>query len=146
MLHEQLTDKIIRAFYKVNNTLGFGFLERVYENAMLIELRKIGCHVINQQSIKVYYEGEEVGHYYADLLVDDLVIVELKATECLTEEYEAQLLNYLRATSIEVGLLLNFGKKPEFRRKVFTNSRKKNPRQSALSALSAFHDTEGECL
>ena len=125
MLHEDVTDKILKAFYKVNNTLGFGFLEKVYENAMAIELRKLGMHVEKQRNIKVYYEQEEVGDYYADLLVDHLVIVELKAAEALREEHEAQLINYLKATPIEVGLLLNFGKKAEFRRKVFSNNRKK---------------------
>jgi GxxExxY protein len=121
MLHADVTDKIIKAFYKVNNTLGYGFLEKVYENAMAIELRKIGCQVWKQKNIKVYYEGEEVGDYYADLLVDNKVIVELKAAESLCEDHETQLINYLKATQIEVGLLLNFGKKAEFRRKIFTN-------------------------
>lgn len=124
MLHGEITDKTIKAFYKVNNTLGFGFLEKVYENAMAIELCKMGCTVFKQRNIKVYYEREEIGGYYADLLVDDLVIVELKAAESLSKEHEAQLTNYLKATSIEVGLLLNFGKKAEFKRKIFTNARK----------------------
>jgi len=125
MLHSEITEKIIKAFYKVNNTLGFGFLEKVYENSMVIELRKMGCKVLQQRNIKVYYEGEEVGDYYADLLVDDLVIVELKAAEAIHEDHEAQLINYLKATEIEVGLLLNFGKKAEFKRKVFSSARKK---------------------
>jgi len=90
---------------------------------MAIELRKRGCKVL-QQNIKVYYETEEVGDYYADLLVDDLVIVELKAAESLCDEHEAQLINYLKATRVEVGLLLNFGRKAEFSRKIFTNDRK----------------------
>jgi GxxExxY protein len=125
MLHSDITEKIIKAFYKVNNTLGFGFLEKVYENSIVIELRKMGCKVLQQKNIKVYYESEEVGDYYADLLVDDLVIVELKAAETLHEEHEAQLINYLKATEIEVGLLLNFGKKAEFKRKVFSKARRK---------------------
>ena len=124
MLHSDITNKIIKAFYKVNNTLGFGFLEKVYENAMVIELRKMGCKVLQQKNIKVFYENQVVGDYYADLLVDDSVIVELKAMESLCEEHEAQLINYLKATKIEVGLLLNFGKKAEFKRKIFTNDRK----------------------
>ena len=124
MLHANLTEKIIKAFFQVNNTLGYGFLEKVYENAMVIELIEMGCNVRQQQNIKVYYETEEVGDYYADLLIDDLVIVELKVTESLCEEHEAQLINYLKATKIEVGLLLNFGKKAEFKRKIFTNDRK----------------------
>ncbi len=124
MLHANLTEKIIKAFFKVNNTLGYGFLEKVYENAMAIELIKMGCNVRQQQNIKVYYETEEVGDYYADLLIDDLVIIELKAAESLCEEHEAQLINYLKATKMEIGLLLNFGKKAEFKRKIFTNDRK----------------------
>lgn len=124
MLHADITDKIINAFYKVNNTLGYGFLEKVYENAMAIELRKMGCKVSQQKNIKVFYENEEVGDYYADLLVNELVIVELKASESLREEHEAQLINYLKATQIEVGLVLNFGKKAEFKRKIFTSMRK----------------------
>ncbi len=124
MLHANLTEKIIKAFFKVNNTLGYGFLEKVYENAMAIELIKMGCNVRQQQNIKVYYETEEVGDYYADLLIDDLVIIELKAAESLCEELEAQLINYLKATKMEIGLLLNFGKKAEFKRKIFTNDRK----------------------
>ncbi len=124
ILHADITDKIINAFYKVNNTLGFGFLEKVYENAMAIELCKMGHRVSKQKNIKVYYDTEEVGDYYADLLVDDLVIVELKASKSLCKDHEVQLINYLKATQIEVGLLLNFGKKAEFKRKIFTNDRK----------------------
>lgn len=124
MLHSDITDKIIKAFYKVNNTLGFGFLEKIYENAMIIELHKIGCRVLKQKNIKVYYENEEIGDYYADLLVDDAVIIEIKAAKSICEEHEVQLINYLKATKIEVGLLLNFGKKAEFRRKIFTNDQK----------------------
>lgn len=119
--HKDLTEKIIKAFYKVYNTLGFGFLEKVYENAMFIELRNMDLFVEKQRRIKVFYEGNVVGDYCADLAVEDKVIVELKAAEALCEDHEFQLINYLKATEIEVGLLLNFGKKPEFRRKIFTN-------------------------
>lgn len=119
--HSDLTEKIIKAFYKVYNTLGFGFLEKVYENAMFIELRNMDLFVEKQRRIKVFYEGNVVGDYCADLAVEDKVIVELKAAEALCEDHEFQLINYLKATEIEVGLLLNFGKKPEFRRKIFTN-------------------------
>ena len=91
---------------------------------MIIELRKLGCKVSPQTKIKVFYDYEEIGEYYADLLVDDLVIVELKASERLRREHEAQLINYLKATKTEVGLLLNFGKKAEYKRKIFTNDRK----------------------
>ena len=120
--HSEITEKIIKAYYKVYNTLGYGFLEKVYQNALFIELRAMGLFVEKQKQIKVYYEGKEVGEYYADLIVADCVIVELKAAESLCEEHEFQLINYLKATEIEVGLLLNFGKKPEFKRKVFSNS------------------------
>lgn len=125
MLHQEITDLIIKSFYKVYNSLGYGFLEKVYENALKIELLKIGLQVEQQKNIKVFYESEQVGEYFADLLVNDLVIVELKAAENLCEEHEAQLLNYLKATELEVGLLLNFGKEPQFKRKLYTNDRKK---------------------
>jgi|SRR5690625_2158976 len=123
--HKKLTDNIIKTFYDVYNELGYGFLEKVYQNAMFIELKSRGFQVEAQKQIKVFYKHFKVGEYYADLIVDDLVILELKAAEVIVKEFEWQLLNYLRATPIEVGLLLNFGKKPEFRRKVFDNNRKK---------------------
>ena len=116
---EETTEKIIKAFYKVYNTIGYGFLEKVYENALFIELMSKGQKVLRNQRILVRYEGYEVGEYFPDLVVDDLVIVELKAIENLGKVQERQLLNYLKATDIEIGLLLNFGKKPEFRRKLF---------------------------
>jgi len=124
-LHQQLTDQAIKAFYKVCNTLGFGFLERVYQNALFIELRNLGLQCETQKQIKVNYEGYEVGIYYPDIMVNDLLILELKAAESVVEEHELQLINYLKATEIEIGLLLNFGKKPEIRRKIFTNDKKK---------------------
>ncbi len=120
--HSELTEKIIKAFYKVYNTLGYGFLEKVYENALYIELEAIGFNIKKQEPIKVYYEGKEVGVYFADLIVNDIIIIELKATEYLIEENESQLINYLKATEMEVGLLLNFGKKPEVKRKVYSNN------------------------
>lgn len=122
--YKTLTEKVIQVFYKVYNKLGYGFLEKVYENAMAIEFRKEGLSAVFQSPIKVVYDGEVVGEYFADILVDDKVIVEIKATRALALENEAQLLNYLKATDIEVGLLLNFGPKPEIKRKVFNNSRK----------------------
>ncbi|MDH3975069.1 MAG: GxxExxY protein [Deltaproteobacteria bacterium] len=124
MINSDITDKVIKAFYNVYNTLGYGFLEKIYENALIIELKKLGCQVEAQKNIKVYYEGKEIGDYYADLLIDNSVIVELKAAENLCKEHECQLINYLKATEYEVGLLFNFGKKAEFKRKVFTNSKK----------------------
>ena len=107
------------------NTLGYGFLEKVYENAMRIEIGKSGLSVEQQKNIKVFYDFEQVGDYYADLLVENLVIVELKAAETICDEHETQLLNYLKATDIEVGLLINFGKKAEIKRKIFLNKNKK---------------------
>ena len=122
--HADLTDKILGAFFKVYNTLGYGFVEKVYENALAIELRKLGLKVEQQKGIIVYYNGQIVGDYLADIITCDAVLLELKAVRTLTEEHEAQLLNYLKATTIEVGLLLNFGPKPEYRRKVYDNERK----------------------
>ncbi|HYA01779.1 MAG TPA: GxxExxY protein [Syntrophobacteria bacterium] len=122
--YRKLTEEIIGAFYQVYNTLGYGFLEKVYENALIIELKKAGISALPQGSITVIYEGEVVGEYLADILVDNKVIVEIKAVKRLAPEHEAQLLNYLKATDIEVGLLLNFGPQPEVRRKVFDNYKK----------------------
>lgn len=122
--HSDLTEKIIGAFYEVYNELGYGFAEKVYENALCVALRRIGLTVEQQSPITVYFFGQVVGKYLADLLVNDKVIVELKAVQSLTAQHEAQLLNYLKATRIEVGLVLNFGPKAEFKRKVFDNARK----------------------
>ena len=122
--YKELTDRIIRIFYKVYNKLGYGFLEKVYENAMKMELEKEGISSVCQSPIKVFYEGAIVGEYCTDILVDNRVIVEIKATRHLVEENEAQLLNYLKATNIEVGLLFNFGVKPEVKRKAVDNLRK----------------------
>jgi GxxExxY protein len=119
--HSAITDKIIKAYFNVYNKLGYGFLEKVYERSMMIELRKMGLRCENQYPITVYYENQMVGEYYADIIVEDVVIIELKADRSLCPEHEAQLLNYLKATDIEVGILLNFGEKPEFKRKVFEN-------------------------
>ena len=120
-IHSEITEQIIKCFYKVYNTLGYGFLEKVYENALFFELKKSGLFVEKQKQIKVFYENQQVGEYYADLIVSESVIVELKAAESLCEEHEFQLINYLKATDIEVGLLLNFGKEPQMKRKIFSN-------------------------
>ncbi len=122
--YRELTEQVLKIFYRVYNKLGYGFLERIYENAMMIELKKESISAISQSAIKVVYDGEALGEYYADILVDNKVIVEIKAAKNLAEEHEAQLLNYLKATDIEIGLLLNFGPKPEIRRKAFDNLRK----------------------
>ena len=123
MLHAKLTDKIISSFFKVYNTLGYGFLEKVYENALVIELKRAELNVLQQQNIKVYYENQVVGSYFADIIADQ-VILEIKSAEGLREENKVQLINYLKATDKEVGLLLNFGRTPEFKRVIFTNDRK----------------------
>ena len=125
MIHEELTNTIICAFYRVYNTLGHGFLEKVYENALAIELKKYGLTITQQEGVKVFYYGEQVGDYFADIIVNSLVIVELKSAENLKSEHFAQLTNYLKATNKEVGLLLNFGKKPEFKRILLTNDKKR---------------------
>ena len=119
--HTEVTEKIIKAYYNVYNKLGYGFLEKVYENAFMIELKKFKLKGESQRAIKVYYDGEEVGFYVADIVVEDCVILELKAAESLCDEHEAQLTNYLRATDIEVGLLFNFGKTAQLKRKAFSN-------------------------
>jgi GxxExxY protein len=123
--HNEITDKVIKAFYNVYNELGFGFLENVYQNALYIELINNQLKVEAQRIIKVYYQNHIVGNYKADLVVNDTIILELKSVEYLVEEHELQLINYLKATQIEIGLLLNFGRKPQIKRKIFTNDRKK---------------------
>ena len=122
--HSDITGAIIKAFYNVYNKLGHGFLEKVYENALLIELRKAGLECIAQCPVEVFYDDAKVGFYVADIIVNNCVIIEVKAAEALCEEHEAQLTNYLRATDIEVGVLLNFGKKAEIKRKVFSDEYK----------------------
>jgi len=124
LIHSDITGQIIKSFYSVYNTLGYGFLEKVYENSLAIELRESGLTVVQQKPISVFYKDTNVGEYFADLLVENAVIVELKSAEKLITAHEAQLLNYLRATNIEVGLLLNFGQSPDHKRKVYTNDRK----------------------
>jgi len=123
-LHLDLTEKIIKCFYTVYNDLGYGFLEKVYEKAICIELQAMGLHPKTQERINVHYKGVMIGEYFADIIVNNVVIIELKASESLSKDHEYQLVNYLRATDIEVGLLLNFGKAPEVRRKSFRNQRK----------------------
>ncbi len=133
--HSDITSKILNAFLKqVYPRLGYGFLEKVYENAMVIALRQRGLRVEQQAKIDVYFEGEIVGEYFADLLVENAVIVELKAAKEIAKEHEAQLLNYLRATPYEVGMLLNFGPKAEFRRKAFDNWNKRTKTWEKLNA------------
>ena len=125
LLHKEISEKIIKCYYKVYNTLGYGFLERVYEKALAIELSKAGFEVKCQFPINVFYNNEIVGEYYADLLVNDIIILELKAASTISEEHECQLVNYLKATNIELGLLMNFGKEADYKRKIFMNKYKK---------------------
>jgi GxxExxY protein len=122
--HSEITKQIIKAYYQVYNQLGYGFMEKVYERAMMIELPKYGLKCENQKNIKVFYRGIEVGDYYADIVVEDCVIVELKAVANIAPEHEVQLVNYLKATEIEVGLILNFSSEPQFKRRVFSKKTK----------------------
>ena len=120
LIHEEITGQIIGAAFEVYNLLGYGFLEKVYENALIRELQLRGLHATDQYPIKVMYKDAEVGDYYADILVEDKVIIELKTGEAFNPINEAQLLNYLKATGIKVGLLINFGpKKCEYKRFVY---------------------------
>ncbi|HAZ30493.1 TPA: GxxExxY protein [Candidatus Acetothermia bacterium] len=152
--HREITEQVVQAFYKVYQLLGHGFLEKVYENSLAIELRGRGLSVQQQAPISVLYDAQVVGEYFADLLVEGCVIVEIKAAQALTDEHFAQLINYLKATGTEVGLLLNFGPKPEIRRKVFETAKKKASGEEALRgdprtavrvrSPRAIRDSEGQ--
>lgn len=122
--HFELTKEIIGTFYDVYNMLGYGFLEKVYENALAIELGIRGFQVEQQKPISIQFRNQIIGEYFADILVNNLIIIELKATRALVKAHEAQLLNYLKATPYEVGLLLNFGPQPSYKRKAFSNHNK----------------------
>ena len=122
--HSELTGKILGAFFQVHKELGYGFKEKVYENALVILLNEMGLKVEPQVDLHVYFHGQMVGEYTADLIVNDVVLLELKAADKIVEDHAAQLLNYLKATNIEIGLVLNFGPTAEFRRKVYDNERK----------------------
>ena len=129
----ELTEKIIGVFYDVYNELGHGFLESTYAEAMVVALGSAGLNVVREAPVPVWFRGRKVGQYYADLVVESSVLLELKAARNLESAHEAQLLHYLRATEIEIGLLLNFGVRPQFRRLLFDNERKKirgNPCES----------------
>lgn len=123
---KELIDEILFLFYKIHNDLGYGFLERVYQNALYFALvdERIKCEI--EKPVKVYHNGRVVGDYRADMIVEDCIILELKACEELNPAHEAQLINYLKATNIEVGYVLNFGKSAKFSRKVYSNKRKKS--------------------
>ena len=138
MLHQEVTGSVIKSFYNVYNELGYGFLEKIYEKAMIIELQKRGLKCVAQYPIQVTYKGLSIGDYFADIFVADSIIVELKAAEFISLGHESQLINYLKATDIEIGLLLNFGRKPKFKRKIYSNNNK-NPCKSKKSVQSAFY-------
>ena len=141
--HEAVTKQVIGAFYEVYNGLGTGFLEKVYENALAIELDQRGLQVEQQRHIPVHYRGRLVGEYFADVVVEDLVIVELKIAKKITNVHVGQLINYLKATYCEVGFVLNFGPEAKFERRFASNDKKphlkKNPRQSVQSGKSAVN-------
>ena len=129
--HRELTEKLIGIFFDIYNELGHGFLESVYEEAFAVSLAEQGIFFQRQMAVPVWFHGRTIGDFRADLLVDGKVIVELKAARQIDPSFEKQLLNYLRATEIEVGMLFNFGPEAVFKRYVFENN-KKNPRQSVL--------------
>ena len=137
--HAELTDRVIGIFYGVYNELGHGFLESTYAEAMVVSLEAAGLHVDREYPVPVWFRGKKIGQYFADLLVERTIILELKAGRTLEREHEAQLLHYLRATEIEVGLLLSFGVRPQFRRLLYDNERKKirgNPCQSVANSCA----------
>src|ERR1700733_946385 len=134
--HREVTEKVIGVFYDVYNELGHGFLESVHEEALGIALVQSGLKVERQVPIAVWFRRRRIGDFRADMLIEGQVLLELKAARTIDQAHERQLLNYLRATDVEVGLLLNFGVRPEFRRLVYENERKKirvDPRESAAS-------------
>jgi GxxExxY protein len=139
--HAELTKTIIGVFYDVYNELGHGFIESVYENALCMALREKGLEVHQQIAIPVWFRGKQIGDFDADVLVNKLVLLELKTARSIDEAHIAQLLNYLKATPIEVGLVLNFGPRPEFKRVVFGNERKvteaKEPPSDAFLSASS---------
>ncbi len=119
MKYEEITEKIIGCAYKVFNKLGFGFLESVYQNALILELEKEGLEASKEEPINVYYDDTIVGYFKGDIIVNKLIILELKSVQNLVKEFEVQLVNYLTATKLDVGLLVNFGPKGiEIKRKV----------------------------
>ena len=133
---KEVSDKILNAFFAVYNGLGYGYLEKVYENAMVYAMRQRGLDVEQQHRISVYFDGVMVGDYFADILVENRIIVELKAAESIAESHIAQLMNYLKATPCEVGFVLNFGPEATFKRLLFSNFKKKNLKASVESAKS----------
>ena len=125
LLHKNLSDTILKIYFEVYNGLGYGFLEKVCQDAMYLELKSQGYKVKAQKQIKVYYKSQLIGDYFADLLIENSIILEPKACRCLLDEHKSQLLNYLKATDVKIGLVLNFETTPEFKRSIYTNDRKK---------------------
>ncbi len=123
LMFKDVTDRILKSFFNAYKELGFGFSKDVYENAMLVELNDLGAKSQVRRVIRVFYKELQVGEYTADIIVDDSVLLVIRAVETTSEQDEYQLINILKATGIEVGMLLNFGKKPEFKRKVFMKRR-----------------------
>lgn len=145
--HSDCTDRIIGVFYDVHNELGYGFLESTYAAAMLIALEESGLSAAREVPVPVWFRGRKVGQYFADMLVENKVLIEFKAPRHIESAHEAQLLHYLRATQIEVGLLRNFGVRPQFRRLLFDNERKnirENPCESVAGVYATdFHGSHG---
>jgi GxxExxY protein len=141
--YRELTQRVIGVFYEVYNELGHGFLESVYQKAFGLALTSEGLRVFGKIEVPVWFRGQKVGDFEADLMVEERVLLELKAVRALDSAHEAQLLNYLRATEIEVGLLFNFGIKPQFRRMAFDNARKHHgERTNLLDAMLAAEQKE----
>jgi len=137
--HSDLTEKIIGVFYDVYNELGHGFLESTYAEAMVVALAQSGLTASREIPLPVWFRGKKIGQYFADMIVEGAVLLELKAARTLDSAHQAQLLHYLKATEIEVGLLLNFGLRPQFRRLLFDNERKKireNPCESVAKVFA----------
>jgi GxxExxY protein len=136
LVEEDLTRAVIGAYYEVYNTLAYGFLESVYSRALYLELGRRGLKVAREVSVDVYYKGDQVGFFRADMLVESRVVLEIKATSAVTPADRQQLLNCLRCSKLEVGLLLHFGPRPSFQRVVAENGRSTDPVISGLSASS----------
>lgn len=138
--YKDITDTVLKSFYEVYNELGDGFLESVYENALDIVLKEQGLSVERQKGLSVFFRGKNIGDFKTDLLINKKILIELKAVRSIDPAHEAQLINYLKASDIEVGLLLNFGRKPEFKRFVFSNN-KKIKKQISVNPRGSVADT-----
>jgi GxxExxY protein len=135
ILHRAITDRVLAVFYQVHRELGGGFLEKVYHRAMVIALRAAGLHVLEDPPILVWFRGQVIAEFVADIVVEGVVLLEIKAVENIEGKHEAQAINYLRGSDLEVGLVLNFGPSAKFKRLVYTNDRKLRPQPDARSAI-----------